>query len=167
MTDPLACLPRDHTRPCSWGHAAPDALTEDKGTMSVVSGWLPSTKAPFPSGSDSGESSSQHPGRGPAHSRDQHREDQLFGDSRCLEPGPGGSFQTGAPEARAQFCPVAHGEHVGGGHAQAGLRGRVPGALLAGAPTLHGRDAGRVGRVPACGLLARGCRLGPGLGLGP
>lgn len=42
-----------------------------------------------------------------------------------------------------------------------------PGALLAGAPTLHGRDAGRVGRVPTCGLLARGCRLGPSFGLGP
>lgn len=43
----------------------------------------------------------------------------------------------------------------------------LPGALLAGASTLHGRDAGRVGRVPACGLLAWGRRLRPRLGLGP
>lgn len=42
--------------------------------------------------------------------------------------------------------------------------GRSPGALLAGAPALHGRDAGRVGRVPARRLLARG--RGPGSGLG-
>ena len=40
----------------------------------------------------------------------------------------------------------------------------LPGALLAGAPALHRRDAGR---VAARGLLARGGWLRSGLGLGP
>lgn len=44
------------------------------------------------------------------------------------------------------------------------VRAGLPGALLAGAPTLHRRDAGR---VPARGLLARGGWLRAGLGLGP
>ena len=44
------------------------------------------------------------------------------------------------------------------------VREELPGALLAGAPALHRRDAGR---VAARGLLARRGWLRSGLGLGP
>lgn len=59
---------------------------------------------------------------------------------------------------------TGHGARDGTGWGAGPWPGRSPGALLAGAPALHGRDAGRVGRVPARCLLARG--RGPGSGLG-
>lgn len=74
----------------------------------------------------------------------------------CFPAGP-------APLPRGVH-PRLPGARDGTGWGAGPWPGRSPGALLAGAPALHGRDAGRVGRVPARRLLARG--RGPGSGLG-